>query len=39
MLANRSTPTEAERSAVIAVSRAFQACNQYAVKKVGPMPS
>jgi hypothetical protein len=39
MLANRTTPSAAERPAVLAVSRAFQECNQYSVSKLGTMPS
>jgi hypothetical protein len=39
ILANRSAPSAAERPAVLAVSRAFQECNQYSVSKLGPMPS
>ena len=39
ILANRTTPTAAERTALLAVSRAFEGCNEYAVQKLGPMPS
>ena len=38
VLADRTTPTGAERPALLAVSKAFAACNQYAVEKLGPMP-
>ena len=38
VLADRTTPTGAERPALLAVSKAFEACNQYAVEKLGPMP-
>jgi len=39
ILANRTTPKGPEREALLAVSRAFEDCNQYAVAKLGPMPS
>jgi predicted small secreted protein len=39
ILADRTTPAGAERPALLAVSKAFEGCNQYAVEKLGPMPS
>ena len=39
MLANRTRATPTEREAILALSRAFEACNQHAVAAYGPMPS
>ena len=39
ILADHTTPTSAERQALLAVSRAFQECNFYAEKVLGPMPA
>lgn len=39
MLANRTHVTEAERPAVLALAKAFEACNEYAVERLGPLPS
>src|SRR5215472_9568298 len=38
ILGDRTTPTAAERAALVAVSKAFAACNEFAADKLGPMP-
>jgi hypothetical protein len=39
ILADGTTPTDPERQALLAVSRAFQDCNEYAAQQLGPMPA
>ena len=38
MLSNRKRPTDAEKPAVLALVKAFEACNEFAAKRVGQLP-
>ncbi|MFO1320654.1 MAG: hypothetical protein U1F52_13640 [Burkholderiales bacterium] len=38
MLSNRKHPAESEKPAILALAKAFEACNEFAAKRVGQLP-